>query len=113
MTVAELDRRMSSRELTEWMAYFEVEPWGEERADLRSGIVASVIANANRDPKKRKQPFAPADFMPYATRPATDPPPAETLAARTERIRQRFTVLTGGLADGDDRQPPGQAGHGG
>ena len=40
-----------------------MEPRGEERADLRAGIVASTIANANRDPKKGK-PFKAEDFMP-------------------------------------------------
>jgi hypothetical protein len=46
-----------------WRAYAQIEPFGEERADLRSGIVASVIANVNRDPKKGKA-FNPQDFMP-------------------------------------------------
>jgi hypothetical protein len=32
-------------ELAEWAAYYQCEPFGEERADLRAGIVASVIAN--------------------------------------------------------------------
>jgi hypothetical protein len=53
---------MSSRQLTEWIAYAKLEPFGEERADLRAGIVASVIANANRDPKRK--PYKPEDFMP-------------------------------------------------
>ncbi len=44
------------------MAYLSLEPIGEERADLRSGIVASVIANANR--KKGTRAFKPDDFMP-------------------------------------------------
>lgn len=47
-----------------WAAYYELEPWGEVRGDLRAGIVASVIANVNRDPKKKGQPFKPTDFMP-------------------------------------------------
>lgn len=44
------------------MAYFQFEPWGEERADLRSGIVASTIANVNRG--KNTPAFKPEDFMP-------------------------------------------------
>jgi hypothetical protein len=46
-----------------WRAYAQIEPFGEERSDLRAGIVASVIANVNRDPKKGKA-FNPQDFMP-------------------------------------------------
>ncbi len=55
---------MSSAEFAEWMAYYAIEPFGEERADLRMGILASLIANVNRDSKKQREPFAPADFMP-------------------------------------------------
>src|SRR5436853_567470 len=50
------------RHFTELLAYYGLEPWGEERADLRAGIVASTLANCHRDPKKR--PFEPRDFMP-------------------------------------------------
>lgn len=46
------------------MVYYELEPFGEERADLRAGIVASTVANVNRDAKKQKKPFAAQDFMP-------------------------------------------------
>ena len=37
---------------------------GTEVEDWRAGLIASTIANANRDPKKRRKPYAPADFMP-------------------------------------------------
>ena len=57
---------MSAREFAEWQAYFRIEPFGEGMADLRAGIVASVIANVNRDAKKRSQPYEPLDFMPHA-----------------------------------------------
>lgn len=57
--------RMSAIEFDGWAAYFAVEPFGAERADLRAGIVAATVANANRDPKKRREPFQPSDFMPF------------------------------------------------
>ena len=53
---------MTAEQLAEWEAYFELEPWGEDRADLRGGILAAVTANAFRSGKGR--PFKPADFMP-------------------------------------------------
>ena len=55
---------MSSRELSEWMAFFSLEPWGADIEDWRFAMLASVIANVNRDPKKRKKPYKPSDFMP-------------------------------------------------
>ena len=71
MTVAELENRMTYREFIEWAAYYHIEPWGEERADLRSGVVAATVANANRG--KAQKPFAPADFMPLAKKKAEEP----------------------------------------
>ena len=53
---------ISSTQFAEWMAFSRLEPWGEERADLRTGIVASTIANANRG--KNTKAFKPEDFMP-------------------------------------------------
>ncbi len=65
---------ISSRQLTEWMAYDQLEPFGERRADLRMAILASLIANANRDPDKRREPFSPADFMPrFESEPQAQP----------------------------------------
>lgn len=57
-------RRLSARELAEYEALDRLDPFGPERGDLRMAILASLIANVNRDPKKTK-PFKPLDFMPY------------------------------------------------
>ena len=35
---------MDSRELAEWMAYSALEPWGEDRDDLRHSITAATIS---------------------------------------------------------------------
>lgn len=64
MPVGQLLARISSRELTEWQAFYRLEPFGEERADLRAGIIASTMANTARDPKQRRKPFEPREFMP-------------------------------------------------
>lgn len=45
MTVEELLARMSGRELTEWMAYDRIDPFGSERDDLRAGSLASPLVN--------------------------------------------------------------------
>jgi len=50
--------------MAEWTAFDRVDPWSEARADLRAGIISSVIANVNRG--KKSKSFAPKDFMPYA-----------------------------------------------
>lgn len=66
MTVEDLSGRMSSRELAEWMAYDRIEPFGDERADLRSAIVASTFANIHA---RKGKSFAPVDFMPFTEKP--------------------------------------------
>ena len=71
--VAELQRRMSSREFAEWLAFMNLEPLGAERADLQAGIIAATVANAHRDPKQRRQPYQPGDFIPDY-----DPQPEKT-----------------------------------
>lgn len=49
------------------MAYYRIEPFGEERADVRAGLICSTVANAIARPK---DPFKVSDFMPYAEREA-------------------------------------------
>lgn len=70
------------------MAYAELEPFGEERADLRSGIIASVLANVNRDAKKHPKPFTPQDFMPVFERP--DPMSTSDQIAMIEMLNAAF-----------------------
>ena len=57
---------MSARQFEEWSAFYFQEPWGDFRADLRAGIVASTLANIHRKP--RSPAFTPLDFMPYVER---------------------------------------------
>jgi hypothetical protein len=54
---------MSSHEFAEWLAFDRLDPIGAERADLRSAIVASVIANTARDERAHPQPYTAAEFM--------------------------------------------------
>ncbi len=55
--------RMSSQELTEWLVYESIEPFAAERNDLDVAMLATLTANANRDPKKRSEPFKIVDFL--------------------------------------------------
>ena len=87
-SVAELLERLSSRELAEWMAFAQLEPFGEERADLRSAIVASTMANAWRG--KRQGPFTPKDFMPRFDPKVLSPQTAEEMERQAKRIAALF-----------------------
>lgn len=46
----------------EWMAYYNEEPFGEERADVRSAIVAQTVANRHRG--KHERPHKLSSFLP-------------------------------------------------
>lgn len=61
-TVEELLGVMSSRELSEWMAFDQVEPIGGRRGDLQAGVVAATVANVNR--AKGQRAYAVTDFVP-------------------------------------------------
>lgn len=49
--------------LTEWQAFYSIEPFGEWRDDYRSAQICAMIANTTRDPEKRPDPYVPNDFM--------------------------------------------------
>ena len=62
---------MSCEEFEEWAAVYRKEPWGDYRLDINFGIANSILANVNRDSKKRPEPYSPADFMPFVERKTT------------------------------------------
>lgn len=53
--------RCSPAELTEWKALYNLDPWGEERADLRVGMLTAMVGNALKRKGGRK--LRPQDFM--------------------------------------------------
>jgi hypothetical protein len=97
-TVAELLERLDSYELTEWMAYEALEPFGEERADMRAGIIASTIANVNRG--KGQKPFSPTDFMPFSQGASEEQQLADTRSALMALKSQYKAVKGTGSVDG-------------
>lgn len=68
-TISELRATLSYREFMEWCLYFEIEPWGEIRADMRSGIVAASIHNVYAEWVGKDKRFSAAEFMPYLEKP--------------------------------------------
>ena len=60
-TLKQLYQEIDSVELTEWQAYHNLEPWGEQKSDVRTGIIASTIANVNRG--KNVKAFTYDDFI--------------------------------------------------
>lgn len=47
------------------MIFDGIEPFGDQRADLRAGIVASTVVNANPYRRRGAAAAQPKDFMPF------------------------------------------------
>lgn len=73
------------------MAYYGLEPWGEQVADNRSGMLACLIANANRDTKKHPRPFTPKDFIPDYERRGKEQTPEEMI-----QVARMWNAMYGG-----------------
>jgi len=57
-----LKRKLTSRQIADWLAYSEIEPWGMAHQELLHGVAVSNIVNANGV----KPPARAKDFMPSA-----------------------------------------------
>jgi len=88
MTVAELLGRISSRELSEWMAFSQLEPFGAEAGYVGHAITASTVANVNRG--KGQKAYEVQDFMPTMGKkePQTQ--------AEMIQFAEMFTIALGG-----------------
>jgi len=93
MPRGEMLARMSSAELTEWIAFYSLEPFGADADYIGHAIVASTVANRHR-PKTEKEHKV-EEFMPKfeKKRKSVD----EML-----QIAQAYTIAMGGkdLRDG-------------
>ena len=74
--------RIPLRTFHEWMDYAARKPFGEERADLRIGMMASHLGNKWR--AKGDRVTRPIDFMPFSKRgkrPDTEAEPSGQILA--------------------------------
>lgn len=56
-------RRISLAQLLEWIAFYELEPFGELRQDFRMAHTMALMANLNRNHEKQPEPFKLSQFM--------------------------------------------------
>jgi len=72
--------------LFEWQAYYQLEPFGEERSDIRNAITCLTISNAFGLKKRGGGQFKLTDFMPVFDQEQEsteyDPVRAQTLMKR-------------------------------
>ena len=91
-TLEELRRSMSSSEFSLWLEMYQDDQWGEDRDDLRAGIIASTIANFAGKMRKDAQPLQPSDFMPNLSKEKEeaepDPVAFFTAVANSKKLEQ-------------------------
>ena len=61
----------------------------QRRLDYRSAMICSILAEINRDRKRRTKPFSPEDFMPKEEAEERDDP-------KMERALKRISQMLGG-----------------
>lgn len=102
---------MTDYQLFRWMVYARNSPIGEERADLRAGIIAATVANTIQSAamawsgKAREfKPSHPMDFMPYTKKPDRSTTRIKSLAEeQTDWII--FSTMVKAQARSRNRQP--------
>lgn len=76
---------MSSGEFAEYLALDRLQPIGQYGAYWRAALIASTVAEANRNTTVRPTPFTVDDFMPgEAVEPETDEERAAQLATKVD-----------------------------
>jgi hypothetical protein len=87
MTVEELLHRMSSRELSEWMALYKLEPFGAEADFLGHAITAHTTYSVNRGKNSKKLDVK--DFVPDFEKQAK-PHSIDDLISKVETMNMMF-----------------------
>jgi hypothetical protein len=54
-------RKMSIREFRRWRAFYDLEPFGEERSDYRAASIVATLVNLHRKRGTREKPIK--DFL--------------------------------------------------
>ena len=95
-------RHIPARTLVEWTIYEQLEPFGDERADLRTAAVLQLLANIHRDRKKHSRPWPLADFV-LRIGDAAPPPPVRPDRASAQRSFDALKMML--LAHAAGRRP--------
>ena len=94
MTVVELLDRISGRELTEWMAFSQLEPFGSDAEYAGHAITAATIANVHGG--KGQKAYTMDDFMPKF-----GPKKGQTVDEMLQ-VAQMLTIGMGGVDKGGE-----------
>lgn len=82
---------MDSEDLTGWLAYARINPFGELRSDFQAALICTVIASALGGANDAK----PSQFMPFLEK-SNSPPDAAELERRIRGLAQRRGAVIDG-----------------
>jgi hypothetical protein len=60
-SIRDCQQHITSAEFAEWLAYYSIEPFGDDLLDRQMAQLEALMANIHRDPKKGRS-FKPDDF---------------------------------------------------
>lgn len=90
---------LSASQISEWMVYAGLEPFGPEVDNERFGMVCSSILNGvltiMGDPKKIKRWYEPSDFFPDRIK-EPDPQPKKKEKQSVEKMREVLKAIARG-----------------
>lgn len=99
-TVKDLSNRLDSRELTEWMVYYSLEPWGSNVEGYRDALTCATVANAglfaSAPSLLKKKQFHPKDFLITASRSK----PSQSWVAQKAIAKNIISVSKAGCSGG-------------
>lgn len=87
---------LTPQQIKEWMAYYAIDPWGEQRADLRNAILGSLLGAAHG----KRIPLA--QLMPYNEETAQQ----SQQKKQAESVRSLRTFLEQRAIDGAPAKAP-------
>ena len=90
--VRQLLSEIDSAELTQWHAFYQLEPFGSLIDDERHGVAVATLANINRNPKVRSEPYQGTDFISWRQfdRASGEPILLADPKAQTRLIKQKI-----------------------
>jgi len=59
---------LTAKQLNEWFAYMNIEPFGSIWDDIRHAQIQAMTANLNRDSKAKPEPYNADDFRNFKER---------------------------------------------
>ena len=71
-SLCELPTRMTSAEFGLWFTRWLTQPWGDRRADIHAGIVASTVSNWSGRTRDKNRLASIEDYMPFVKRSAPE-----------------------------------------